>query len=100
MTIAAPEDYFVARYGGEEFVMVLSNTDAKRALGVAETLRKAVESAAIVHEGRSDVKFVTLSIGVASKAANEAFDSDSLFKIADDALYKAKKQSRNCCVAG
>ena len=98
MTIAAPEDYFVARYGGEEFVMVLSNTDAKRAFGVAETLRKAVESAAIVHEGRSDVKFVTLSIGIACKPVATQFDSNTLFKLADEALYQAKAQGRNCCV--
>ena len=95
-----PGSHFVARYGGEEFVIVLSNTDKQEALKVAETLRTAVASAHITHQGRADLSYVTLSIGVASKAANEAFDSDSLFKIADDALYKAKKQGRNCCVAG
>ncbi|RZF82016.1 hypothetical protein CWC26_06660 [Pseudoalteromonas sp. S4488] len=95
-----PSNHFVARYGGEEFVIVLSNTDKQEALKVAETLRNAVASAHITHQGRADLSYVTLSIGVASKAANEAFDSDSLFKIADDALYKAKKQGRNCCVAG
>ncbi|WP_348707880.1 diguanylate cyclase [uncultured Pseudoalteromonas sp.] len=95
-----PDNHFVARYGGEEFVIVLSNTDKQDALKVAETLRNAVESAHITHQGREDLSYVTLSIGVASKATNEAFDSDSLFKIADNALYKAKKQGRNCCVAG
>ena len=79
---------------------MLSNTDKQDALKVAEKLRNAVESAHITHQGRTDLSYVTLSIGVASKAANEAFDSDSLFKIADDALYKAKKQGRNCCVVG
>ncbi|NIZ05411.1 diguanylate cyclase [Pseudoalteromonas sp. HF66] len=95
-----PDNHFVARYGGEEFVIVLSNTDKQEALKVAETLRNAVESAHITHQGREDLSYVTLSIGVASKVTNEAFDSDSLFKIADNALYKAKKQGRNCCVAG
>jgi len=95
-----PDNHFVARYGGEEFVIVLSNTDKQEALKVAETLRNAVESAHITHQGREDLSYVTLSIGIASKATNEAFDSDSLFKIADNALYKAKKQGRNCCVAG
>jgi len=89
---------FVARYGGEEFVIVLSNTDAQAALAVAETLRKAIESAAIVHEGRKDVKCVTLSIGIASKPVSQQFDSNTLFKQADEALYQAKAQGRNCCV--
>ncbi len=89
-----PED-FVARYGGEEFVCLLPNTPLKGAQIVADSIIEQLELDSIPHE-RSDVaKHVTLSIGIAVYTSEKEETSDSLLKLADTALYRAKKHGKN-----
>ena len=84
----------VARYGGEEFVVALPETNIEQAMIVAERIRTAVESA-VTKDGDTSVK-VTISTGMAV-CPDESIDSvDGLLKLADDALYEAKKAGRNC----
>jgi diguanylate cyclase (GGDEF)-like protein len=89
----------VARYGGEEFAVIMPDTDLAGALSVAEVIRRNVERLRLAH-ARSEVSsYVTISIGVAcSYAAPEAIP-EGLVAIADAALYAAKRQGRNRCVA-
>lgn len=82
----------VARFGGEEFVVVLQDTDASDAAHVAANLCMGIEALAIPH---IDHKVVTISIGVATKAAKRPLKPRALFKAADAALYRAKQQGRN-----
>lgn len=81
-----------ARYGGEEFVIIIPNTDLTGAGHAAEKIRKLVES----HNFKAEKKplKVTVSLGVASMASDISNSLD-LIKIADDALYQAKKNGRN-----
>ncbi|PCK04561.1 MAG: GGDEF domain-containing protein [Alteromonadaceae bacterium] len=79
---------FFARWGGEEFILVCANTDLEQAVVVAELLRKKLAEASL----HPDVK-VTASFGVASMT--EA-NLDLLFKQADEALFEAKADGRNC----
>lgn len=83
----------VARYGGEEFVVYLHNTEKETAKLVAERLRETIEKTAIAID--SDKKFVniTASIGIADNTLS--VDLDCLVKMADNALYTAKKTGRN-----
>jgi diguanylate cyclase (GGDEF)-like protein len=78
-----------ARYGGEEFAVILPETDLKGAARLAERIRGVVDSYPF-GSGR-----VTLSIGVAGLAPNSP-SSESLLREADAALYRAKRQGRNC----
>ncbi|NYZ61872.1 GGDEF domain-containing protein [Luteimonas deserti] len=81
----------VARYGGEEFVLVLDGASAASALRAADALRAAVEA-----DGRAvgaRTVGLTVSIGVATRRAGD--DVATLFKRADDALYRAKREGRN-----
>jgi diguanylate cyclase (GGDEF)-like protein len=76
----------VGRFGGDEFLVILPNSTAAEALKVMERLR--TESAHI------SVEAVTLSIGVTSMLPNEPHGD--LLARADQALYLAKQDGRNC----
>lgn len=82
----------VGRYGGEEFLVILPNTNGAQAAAVAEKLRNRI-SKTEHHIGINHVK-VTLSIGAAAITASSP-DIRELIKLADDALYEAKKSGRN-----
>jgi len=79
------------RYGGEEFTLILSNTDSKSALLVAERLRLAVAKISC-NDGQKTFGF-TISAGVAQLSRGE--NGTALFDRADHVLYQAKKSGRN-----
>jgi len=80
----------VCRYGGEEFAILLTQTNAEHALGVAEKLRKLVESWQFPGVPRT----VTLSAGVAA-FPDHGTSRDELIHAADTGLYAAKQSGRN-----
>jgi len=86
-----------ARYGGEEFSIVLPNTGADEARDIGEALRAAIEALPIEHAGAASGQ-VTISVGIAVQPAREAGDPDTLMRLADAALYRAKAAGRNCVV--
>ncbi|MGB5788307.1 MAG: sensor domain-containing diguanylate cyclase [Pseudoalteromonas nigrifaciens] len=93
-TVSRPED-FVARYGGEEFVVLLPQTDKQGALFVAEQIQKAIEMLAIVHED-SFTGYLSVSMGINTVNHHQCDDHLTFIQAADDALYYAKNQGRNC----
>jgi diguanylate cyclase (GGDEF)-like protein/PAS domain S-box-containing protein len=84
----------LARYGGEEFVVLLENCEKEEAVLAAERIRTAVESMGLAHWG-SPLGVVTLSVGVAQSDVNGVVNAGELFKLADSALYAAKREGRN-----
>jgi len=81
-----------ARLGGEEFAVLLPETDALGAEGLAERLR--AELAALELQGPGlDLVHVTASFGVA--VYPEAASGDDLLSFADAALYAAKAAGKN-----
>jgi len=89
----------VARYGGEEFAVILPNTGVEGAVHVAEKVCSAVKALEIAHGNSQASKCLTLSLGVASTVPRFA-SSAMLIYAADEALYQAKAQGRNCMVLG
>jgi diguanylate cyclase (GGDEF)-like protein len=86
---------FVARYGGEEFAIILPATDSKGAIHIAEKVRRKVAELNIRH-GNSDIAdHITLSLGVATVAADKSTRPIDLFNSADASLYLAKNTGRN-----
>ena len=85
-----------ARMGGEEFLIICPNTtSAEGALGVAERIRTAIAENEIVSGAFEGA--ITASLGVA--LGDEHVDSiDTLLKMADEAVYSAKKNGRDCVV--
>ena len=80
----------VCRYGGEEFAVLLSQTNAHHAFGVAEKLRRLIETWQFPGVARP----VTISAGVAS-LPDHGTGRDELVKAADAGLYAAKLAGRN-----
>jgi diguanylate cyclase (GGDEF)-like protein len=85
----------LCRFGGEEFAILLSQTNAVHALGVAEKLRKTVEAWQFPGVPRA----VTISGGTANYPEHGS-TRDELVKAADAGLYLAKQAGRNrVCLA-
>jgi diguanylate cyclase (GGDEF)-like protein/PAS domain S-box-containing protein len=83
------------RLGGEEFAVLLPNTDLDSAAAFAERLRQTIERGSM--ELGEQIPPITVSIGVT--AYHSTLSSfDELLRIADDALYRAKANGRNCVV--
>jgi diguanylate cyclase (GGDEF)-like protein len=82
------------RIGGDEFLLALPNSDAWGAERVVERLRTAVAAAPIREGRRSRLSF---SAGIA-EFPRDARDQQSLMRLADGALYRAKRSGRNRCV--
>ncbi|TGD71342.1 GGDEF domain-containing protein [Mangrovimicrobium sediminis] len=81
------------RLGGEEFALLLYE-DSQGSLLTANRLLETIRSISIPSDA-GDLRF-TASIGVASLAADE--DIETLLNRADNALYQAKNQGRDCVV--
>jgi len=81
---------FAGRNGGEEFALLLPDTDASAASEIAERVRAAI--AAITLPG-VDLT-VTASLGIAGYP-DHAAALDRLERLADAALYLAKRSGRN-----
>ncbi|MBA2781249.1 GGDEF domain-containing protein [Billgrantia kenyensis] len=91
------ETDLISRFGGEEFLVLLNNTDGKRALAIAEELRQSLEQLAIEHQGK--ILKLTVSIGVAEYGP-DGMDLDALSRVADERLYQAKAKGRNRVCGG
>ena len=88
------ETSFLARFGGEEFVAILPGHDLHSAVNVAENLRrKLVEEPCISGAHRLRV---SASIGVHTVEPEADADSDAALSVADQALYSAKANGRDC----
>lgn len=87
-------DDLVSRFGGEEFVVVLPGLEQAAARQLAERLRGEVERTPF-RLGLSAPLHVTVSIGVSTLASDHDQPLDQALKLADDALYQAKRSGRN-----
>ncbi len=83
----------VARYGGEEFSVLLLKTPGIGAKTVAERIREKVAEQEIIAAGQTT--HITVSIGVAELTSSYK-DVESFIRPADQALYQAKANGKNC----
>ena len=81
---------FAGRNGGEEFAILLPDTEIPVALRIAERVRAAIAEMSLSGADAT----VTVSVGVAGYPEH-ASTPDRLARLADAALYLAKRQGRN-----
>ncbi|MGE4547829.1 MAG: diguanylate cyclase [Desulfurella sp.] len=83
------------RYGGEEFCLALPNTDIYGACLLANKIRSTIAQTIMTFKNDKIISFnVTISAGVSE--FSKGMSIDELIKIADNNLYLAKKNGRNC----
>ncbi|TXC92194.1 EAL domain-containing protein, partial [Metabacillus litoralis] len=82
--------YSVYRHGGDEFIIVLPDTDRKKAKLVADQLIQKFKEPFYLDE---ILYFISLSIGI-SMFPEDCNDDDSLITNADKALYVVKQRNR------
>ena len=87
----------VARYGGEEFIAVVANTPWDEVTAQAEALRVRLAENQIMTP--SGALSFTASVGLAYSTQECQDYRTSLIQLADENLYKAKRQGRNRVVA-
>lgn len=85
----------VFRVGGEEFTIILSKKNGTETVGIAEKLRKKVESTNFYYENQ--LIHVTVSVGVTSlvKGLRSEITLNGFMELADEALYHSKHNGRN-----
>ena len=88
----ARADQLIARIGGEEFALVYAEQSLVEATAAAERLRKAIAASPFDLGGAPAA--VTVSIGLAQWQRGMSSLSD-LMRVADEQLYRAKKEGRN-----
>ncbi|MEZ9872609.1 MULTISPECIES: sensor domain-containing diguanylate cyclase [Vibrio] len=87
------EDEVACRLGGEELAVLLPHYSMQEATEFGQTLCDAVRSMHLEHKGLS-LGQLGVSIGVATYP-KPASDTESLVKMADNALYMAKDMGRS-----
>jgi diguanylate cyclase (GGDEF)-like protein len=89
---------YVARVGGEEFAMLWFEKETSHVDAVVSYLSGLIRNAKIPHEKSKVNKFVTMSMGVYVEKCGASTDAQTLYNLADQALYAAKEGGRNCAV--
>lgn len=93
--IVARTTDIVARYGGEEFVVILPMTNEIGALKIAENIRQEIENLNLPNSSSKISNVLTISLGVTTALRMIVESPNQIIHLADDALYKAKKNGRN-----
>lgn len=84
--------HILSRLGGDEFILLMPETDLIKAKRLCEELRKSASKGK--HQSKGISIGITMSIGLV--AYTEIQNIKKAISCADEALYKAKEQGRNC----
>lgn len=91
-SLRVSRDEYIFRIGGEEFLIVLFNLNHEDSYNAAETIRKLIEVEPIILSNGNEL---TISISAGVALSRQTDTPDTLYKRADELLYKAKNTGRN-----
>jgi diguanylate cyclase (GGDEF) domain len=89
---------YTARVGGEEFAMLWFEKDVTHVDAVISYFSGLIKDMNMPHEKSKVSDHVTMSVGVYVEQLGESSDVQTLYDLADKALYSAKGGGRNCAV--
>ena len=87
---------FVGRFGGEEFIILLPGADTEQCNDIAKKIMNDISQLGISSAIKTTEGNVTVSIGIGLITPMKDMKPETLVNIADQALYRAKKDGRNC----
>ena len=87
----------VFRLGGEEFCGLVIANSSEKIFKSIQNIQKEIQNINIEHKS-STHKVITVSIGVCIIDNFEVKNFDKMYQIADDYMYKAKENGKNCTV--
>ncbi len=82
------------RFGGEEFLLILAETNLEDACRRANQIREEMKNLSIPHQDQN-LGPITISAGIACYPEH-GDNPQTLLRMADMALYRAKQAGRNC----
>ncbi|MCG2583611.1 diguanylate cyclase [Massilia sp. TS11] len=85
----------VARYGGEEFAFLAPGTESEQLRQIVEEIGADIRRLGIVH-AKAPRMIVTVSAGIAALSPRAGQRIEHLIEQADQALYRAKQDGRDC----
>ena len=89
---------YTARVGGEEFALLWFEKEMSLVDNVIAAMNDMIKELEIPHEKSNVSEYVTISIGVYIERLGESHDMETLYDLADKALYIAKGGGRNCAI--
>ena len=85
-------------YGGEEFIIILPETDLKKAIQIAKNMRRLVNNLKFKLRKKHHTVKITCSFCI-STFTDEISNTTDVFNVTDEALYQAKENGRDGIVS-
>jgi len=86
------------RIGGEEFAVIIHDITTSDLELIAQRIHQELALKQIEHSHSTVAQYVTISIGAVMFDYQQGLQIEDMVKIADNAMYQAKHQGRNCTV--
>jgi diguanylate cyclase len=91
-------DDYIARYGGEEFAIILPGANLKNALKKGRQICDAVSAARYATNTDREDAYLRMTVSIGVTVFQKDDTPESAVERADKALYKAKRNGKNCAV--
>jgi len=92
-------DQIAVRWGGEEFIYTVFHQSREDVFSMANDLRLKISDLKIPTKHSSISPYITISLGLCYATISSAKRINRVINTADQALYQAKSEGRNCVTA-
>lgn len=82
---------FVGRWGGEEFIVALDNIESSQLPGIAEKIRRLIETSVL----RLEIGEIRMTVSIGATMSRQEDTIDTWVKRADELMYQSKFAGKN-----
>jgi len=93
--VFSKSDDYTFRMGGEEFSAIFLDDDMAHIQSLIQSIHERLAEKEIEHKGNPVEDILTCSIGVYVKEGEDDLSHQNIYRLADEALYRAKGKGRN-----